>query len=129
MVPEQFLAKLSKQPLAPAYLFLGQEGYQRRVCKDALLERVLPAPSRTEGLTAIDLSETSLSNVLDDARSMSLFATDRVVWVSSAEFALPRRLAANDEQDGADNSPERRSDRLLEIPYTRHGVGLRVQPI
>jgi DNA polymerase III subunit delta len=107
VLPEQFLAKISKQPPAPAYLFLGQEGYQRRLCKDALLERALPGAAKTEGLKAIDLAETSLSNVLDDARSMSLFTSDRVIWVSSAESALPRRLGtATDEEDGTDNSPE-----------------------
>jgi DNA polymerase-3 subunit delta len=107
MLPEQFLSKVSKQPPAPAYLFLGQEGYQRRLCKEALLERVLPGTAKAEGLTAIDLAETSLSNVLDDAKSMSLFTADRVIWVSSAELALPRRLvAASDEEERGDNSQE-----------------------
>lgn len=106
MLPEQFLAKISKQPPAPAYLFLGQEGYQRRLCKDFLLERVLSG-AKSEGLTAIDLAETSLTNVLDDAKSMSLFTDNRVIWVSSAESALPRRMAASsDEEDGTDNSVE-----------------------
>ncbi len=107
MIPEQFLARIAKQPPAPAYLFLGQEGYQRRLCKDALLERVLPGAARAEGFTSIDLAETSLSNVLDDAKSMSLFAAERVIWVSSAEAALPRRLGAtNDDEEGAGNSSE-----------------------
>jgi DNA polymerase-3 subunit delta len=107
MLPEQFLTKLSKEPPAPAYLFLGQEGYQRRLCKEALLERVLPGETIAEGLTAIDLAETSLSKVLDDAKSMSLFTADRVIWVSSAESALPRRVAASsDEEGGTDSSPE-----------------------
>ncbi len=107
MTPEQFLAKIAKQPPAPAYLFLGQEGYQRRVCKDALIERVLPGEAKTEGLSSIDLDETPLSNALDDARSMSLFAAERVVWVTSAELALPRRLvAASESEDDGEKSPE-----------------------
>jgi DNA polymerase-3 subunit delta len=99
MTPEQFLARISKQAPAPAYLFLGQEGYQRRICKDALLERVLPGNARLDGLTALDLESTSLSAVLDDARSMSLFSADRVIWVSSAELALPRRIVSQDDNE------------------------------
>ena len=108
MTPEQFLAKITKQPPAPAYLFLGQEGYQRRVCRDALINRVLPGEARIDGLTTIDLDGGSIANAIDDARSMSLFATDRVVWVGSAELALPRRLtAASDEEDeGGEKSQE-----------------------
>ncbi len=117
MTPEQFLSKLSKQPPAPAYLFVGQEGYQRAVCKDALIARVLPGESKTEGLSTVDLDETTLTNVLDDVRSMSLFATDRVVWVSSAETALPKRLtAASDDEDAGEKSQDSILKEYLKSP-------------
>jgi DNA polymerase-3 subunit delta len=113
--PEQFLAKIAKQPLLPAYLFLGQEGYQRRLCKDALLDCVLPGPARIDGLgceasplqglTQTDLENTTLTEVLDDARSLSLFSSDRVIWVSSAELALPRRLTTGDDGEDEAKSP------------------------
>jgi DNA polymerase-3 subunit delta len=99
MTPEQFLSKLAKQPPAPVYLFLGLEGYQRRVCKQALLDKILPGDARAEGFTQVDLEETSIPDVLDDACSLSLFATDRVIWVTAAEAALPRRLTAPDGED------------------------------
>jgi DNA polymerase-3 subunit delta len=102
MHPEQFLSRIAKQPPAPAYLFLGQEGYQRRICKDALLDRVLPGDLRFSGLTQLDLENTNLSEVLDDARSLSLFSSERVIWVCSAELALPRRLPTG--ADEADDS-------------------------
>jgi DNA polymerase III subunit delta len=105
MSPEQFLARIAKQPPAPAYLFLGQEAYQRRACKEALLNRVLPGDLRAEGLTQIDLENTTLPQVLDDARSLSLFSSDRLVWVCSAELALPRRLTSgNDETNDTERS-------------------------
>ncbi len=106
MTPEQFLAKLAKGPPAPAYLFLGQEGYQRRICKDALVDRVLPKEARAEGLAAIDLDETALVSVLDDARSMSLFASDRLIWVSAAEAALPKRLSQSRDDEEPDESSQ-----------------------
>jgi DNA polymerase-3 subunit delta len=102
MSPEQFLTKIAKQPPAPVYLFLGQEGYQRRQCKDALLEKALPDGARADGLTQTDLDERTLAEVIDDARSLSLFARERVIWVASAELALPRRLmAATEDEEGA----------------------------
>jgi DNA polymerase-3 subunit delta len=102
MTPEQFLAKIAKAPPAPAYLFLGQEGYQRRVCKDALLARVLPKEARQDGFTQTDLEQISVAEVLDDARSLSLFASERLIWVCSAELALPRRLTSSTD-DGEDS--------------------------
>ena len=118
ITPEQFLARIAKQPPAPAYLFLGPEGYQRRTCKDALLARVLREEARADGLTQIDLEETNVAAVLDDARSLSLFASDRVIWVSSAELALPRRLAAatGDEGDQEKSAPESELRGYLKAP-------------
>ncbi|MGA8029754.1 MAG: DNA polymerase III subunit delta [Bryobacteraceae bacterium] len=108
MLPEQFLARIQKEPPAAAYLFLGQEGYQRRICKHALIEWLLPGDQRAGGLTQIDLENTGLSEVLDDACSLSLFSSDRLIWVCSAELALPRRLAAPTEE-GGDSEPSSES--------------------
>ena len=99
MNPDQFLAKIAKPPLAPVYLFLGQEGYQRRLCREALLARVLPGTARADGFTQTDLEDTTLSQVLDDARSLSLFTSERVIWVAGAELALPRRMSTSDGAD------------------------------
>ncbi len=99
MSPDQFLQKIAKQSPAPVYLFLGSESYQRRICKNTLLDKALPGELRTEGLTQVDLEETSLPQVIDDACSLSLFAADRVIWVGSVELALPRRLASTTEED------------------------------
>jgi DNA polymerase-3 subunit delta len=98
MTPEQFLARIAKDRPAPVYLFLGQEGYQRKLCKQALIRRVLPEGD-SAGLSQVDLESTALADVLDDARSLSLFSSDRVIWVGSAELALPRRLSADDGDD------------------------------
>lgn len=104
MTPEQFLARIAKQPLEPAYLFLGQEGYQRRVCKQALIERAL-GQAGAGGVTESDLEHATVREVLDDARSLSLFSADRVIWVASAELALPRRWSeAAQNEDGGEKS-------------------------
>jgi DNA polymerase-3 subunit delta len=105
--PEQFLARVAKQPLVPAYLFLGPESYYRQRCKEALLARALPGDARTDGLTQIDLENATLTEVLDDARALSLFAAERVVWVRSAELALPRRVSSvSEDEDSGERGSE-----------------------
>ncbi len=105
LTPDQFVARIAKQPPSPAYLFLGQEGYQRRLCKNALLDRILPGELRSDGLTQTDLESTTLSEILDDARSLSLFASERVIWICSAELALPRRLTESAENAESSEKP------------------------
>jgi DNA polymerase-3 subunit delta len=99
--PDQFLARIQKSPPAPVYLFLGPELYQLGACRRALVEKVLSSEDRDNGLSRHDMEETSLAAVLDDARSLSLFAPNRVVWVSGAEAALPRGRAASDAENAA----------------------------
>jgi DNA polymerase-3 subunit delta len=94
MTPEQFLDRLKKQGPAPVYLFLGPEQYMRAQCRRALIERALGPEEREAGFERHDLAEVPLAAALDDARSLSLFASNRVVWVAGAEAALPRGRAA-----------------------------------
>lgn len=101
MSPEQFVQRLQKSQPAPVYLFLGPELYQLGVCRTALLNKILPPEERENGFVRLDLEETALPAVLDDARSLSLFAPNRLIWVTSAEAVLPRGRAATDETPGA----------------------------
>ncbi len=75
--------------------------YQLSACRRALVEKMLPPEDRENGLSRHDLEETTLANVLDDARSLSLFAPNRVVWVSGAETVLPRGRASSDDESAA----------------------------
>src|SRR5262249_11270287 len=74
---------------------LGPEAYDRRRLKTALTA-AFPA----DAVTQHDLSQSSLAEVVDDARSLSLFANERLLWVLNAEAALPRGRAADDEIEG-----------------------------
>jgi DNA polymerase-3 subunit delta len=101
MSPAQFQARIKRKEIAPAYLFLGAEAYQGRRCREALLDAMLGPGERENGLAQYDLSEVSLAQVVDDARALSLFATQRVILVSNAEAALPR--TKSDEDDDAES--------------------------
>lgn len=105
MTPQQFLRTVA-QP-QPAYLFVGPEQLYRDRCRAALVEAFLPDPEEREnGYIRHDLEEVSLGEAIDDARSMSLFAGRRLIWISGIEAALPRARGgdAATESDSRDSS-------------------------
>ncbi len=101
MTPQQLVSQLKSSPPAPLYLFAGQESYRRRACRKMMVEKALPEDLREDGYARYDLDETSIRDVVDAAASYSLFAAERLIWVSNAEAALPRGAAAFDEKDTA----------------------------
>ena len=116
----------SRNDLPPAILLLGPEAYERRRLKEALFATV-----PEDAVAQHDLTEVTLAEVLDDARALSLFASERLIWVVNAEAALPRgRAAADDDEGESAGSRRRRSPRRLpEGPYARRGAGLRSHPL
>lgn len=104
MTPAQFIARAKKNDLPPVCLFIGQEGYNRRRCRAA----VLAARAGVEPET-FDCAETALAAIIDDARAMSLFASERLMFVIGAEAAMPRSsraaAAAAEDDDGEGDGP------------------------
>jgi DNA polymerase-3 subunit delta len=98
MTPAQFLARVKRNQIAPAYLLLGAEVYQGRRCRDALVDAALGPGGRESGVTQYDLADSSLVQIVDDARSLSLFAADRVILVTGAEAALPRQKSEDEDE-------------------------------
>lgn len=88
MTPAQFLGRVKRGDIPPVCLFLGQEGYNRAKCKEALVA------ASSVPMERFDAGETVLAAILDDARAMSLFASERLMFVGNAEAALPRGRAA-----------------------------------
>jgi DNA polymerase-3 subunit delta len=119
--PAQFLGAMKKGPLAPVYLFLGSEAYDRRRCKDALLSVHLTPEERAAGLTHYDLSQTPVAEVIDDARALSLFAAKRLIIAGSAEAAVPKasRAAVPDDDEDEDRGG----------PGAGSGAGSDVKPL
>ena len=100
MTPQQFLNEAKSGNPAPLYLFAGPESYRRRICRRTLIDKFLPEEIREEGLSRHDLDEVTLRDVLDDASSFSLFASQRVLLVSSAEHVLPKGSAKEEDNPG-----------------------------
>jgi DNA polymerase-3 subunit delta len=95
VTPAQFLGRVKRGETPAVGLFLGQEGYNRKRCRDAVIAAFPVAPETFDG------AETSLAAIIDDARAMSLFASERLMFVVNAEAAMPRtsRSAATASED------------------------------
>ena len=113
MSPAQFLARMKKRELAPAYLFLGPDGYQRRMAREALIQAAIGDADRESAVALHDLGEVELAQVIDDARSLSLFASERAILVRAAERALPKgRIAEETDEEGAASGSGDQADLL-----------------
>ena len=99
MKPAELLQLLERRGAPALLLFAGPEDCLRRRCRQALLGRCLGEDEREQGFVQHDLEEVSLAEVLDDARSLSLFAPRRVIWASPAEAVLPRGRGSGEEED------------------------------
>ncbi len=111
MTPAQFLARIERGEIAPAYLFVGPESYQRQRARRALLQAVLGAAGGENAVTQYDLGETPLAEAIDDARALSLFASERVILAGNAEAALPHSRVDEDAEDSGGGTA-RRADML-----------------
>src|ERR1039458_5496275 len=109
MTSAHLLARLKKRDFPAAVLLLGPEAYERRRIKEAFTA-VFPEDS----ISRHDLAELSLVQILDDARALSLFAAERLIWVVNAEAALPR--GRSDDESESAGSP---SDASSLAPYMR----------
>jgi DNA polymerase III subunit delta len=104
MTPEQFLEGLKRGRLEPAYLFLGGEAYNRERARRALIEAALAPEERETGFTRHDLDQVPLAAAVDDARSLSLFAARRVIWLARAEAALPKGKSVDGDEEASSGS-------------------------
>ena len=119
MTPDQFLRQLQKQGPAPVYLFIGPDLYMRDQCRRALIKAALPDDDRDQGLAHHDLDDEDLAPVLDDARTLSLFATRRLIWISGAEGALPKGRSAAAADSGDDEPAGAKDGAALVAAYAR----------
>jgi DNA polymerase-3 subunit delta len=110
----QLVARAKKRELPAAVLLLGPEAYERRRIKEAM------TAAFAEGAVAqFDLAEMPLAAIVDDARALSLFAADRLIWVVNAEAALPKTGKASEDDDPETESGAAGGDAAVLAEYLK----------
>ncbi len=95
-VAEIEAAGTGRGPLKPGYVFAGDEAFLLDRCRAAVLKAFVPQEMRDFCLSDLDLSGTSIFEVLDRAQTPSLMAPFQVIFVRNVR-QLYTRGAKKDE--------------------------------
>src|SRR6195256_6862270 len=87
---DRFLSELESRKLKAAYVFVGDEAFFRKRCRDAILQHLIAPDAMDFGVFEFDLSETSLAEVLARARTPSLMAPFQVFFVRGVKQLFGR---------------------------------------
>jgi DNA polymerase-3 subunit delta len=93
---DRFVSDVEARTLRPAYVFVGDEVFFRKRCREAIIEHLVPADLRDFSLFEFDLAETDLAEVLDRARTPSLMAPFQVFFVRGVKHLYGR--GSNEEK-------------------------------
>jgi DNA polymerase III subunit delta len=93
---DRFVSEVEARKLRPAYVFVGDEVFFRKRCREAILEHLVPPDLRDFSLFEFDLAETDLAEILDRARTPSLMAPFQVFFIRGVKNLFGR--GSNDEK-------------------------------
>src|SRR6266496_6393445 len=93
---DRFVSEAEARKLRPVYVFVGDEAFFRKRCRDAILQSLVPNDLREFGLYEFDLSDMDLAEVLDRARTPSLMAPFQVFFVRGVKNLFGR--GSNEEK-------------------------------
>ena len=87
---ERFVSEVSARKLKAAYVLVGDEVFFRDRCRAALIEHLVPSELRDFSLHDLDLTQTSVAEVLDLARTPSLMAPFQVFFIRGVKALYGR---------------------------------------
>ena len=87
---ERFVSEVEARKLRPVYVFVGDEAFFRKQCREAILKYLVPSDLREFSIFDFDLSETDLAEVLDRARTPSLMAPFQVFFIRGVKNLFGR---------------------------------------
>ncbi|MGO9516029.1 MAG: DNA polymerase III subunit delta [Candidatus Korobacteraceae bacterium] len=96
---DRFVADVKARKLSPAYVFIGDEAFFRKRCRDAILQHLVPADVRELSVYDMDLGEVELQQVLDQARTPSLMSPFQVFFIRGVKSLYSR--GKHDDEFGA----------------------------
>ncbi len=93
---DRFVSDVEAHKMRAAYVFVGDEVFFRKRCREAILQHLVPSDLRDFSLFEFDLAETDLTEVLDRAQTPSLMAPFQVFFVRGVKNLFGR--GSNDEK-------------------------------
>lgn len=87
---ERFVSEISARKLRPAYVLVGDEVFFRDRCRAALIQHLVTPELRDFSLHNLDLSETSIAEILDLARTPSLMSPFQVFFIRGVKALYSR---------------------------------------
>jgi DNA polymerase-3 subunit delta len=78
---DRFVSELASSSLRPGYVLVGDEIFLYDRCRKAALDQFVPPDARDFSLHDLDLSEVSIFDALDRARTPSLMAPFQVLFL------------------------------------------------
>ncbi len=93
---DRFVAEVEARKLRPAYVFVGDEVFFRKRCREAVLKHLVPDDLRDFSVFEFDLAETGLGEILDRARTPSLMAPFQVFFIRGVKHLFGR--GSNEEK-------------------------------
>lgn len=86
----RFIAEIASPPLRPGYVLLGDEIFLQDLCRKAVLDTLAPPGNRDFCLHDLDLADTSIFEILDQAQTPSLMAPFQVFFIRSLKNLYTR---------------------------------------
>ena len=93
---DRFLTEIASSNLKPGYVLAGDEAFLYQRCRAGVLATLAPAETRDFCLHDLDLAESSIFEILDQAQTPSLMAPFQVFFVRGLK-ALYTRGAKKEE--------------------------------
>ena len=87
---DRFIAEIATPAIKPGYVLLGDEVFLYDRCRRAVLDTLAPPESRDFCLHDLDLAETSIFEILDQAQTPSLMAPFQVFFVRNLKTLYGR---------------------------------------
>jgi DNA polymerase-3 subunit delta len=99
--PGDLLARLEKSKTIPAVLLLGEEPYLRDACRAQLIDKLVPAASRTWAVSRYSAENGETQSALEQAQTLPMLSPQQVVFLENVE-AIEKLAEKNREQTVAD---------------------------
>lgn len=87
---ERFVSDVTARKMKPGYVFIGDEAFFRRQCRDAVLQHLIPQGMREFAFYEMDLDNVEVQEALDRARTPSLMAPFQVFFIRGVKALYGR---------------------------------------